>query len=386
MNKSTTTSDFGRLLSLLIAAALVFSVYQVAGLNNALLTLVGLLIGLTLIFGNFGFTGGWVAWINRKDGRGLRAQMLIIGLASLLFYPILAGGTLFGNDVRGFVTPFGISTIFGSFLFGLGMQFGGCCASGALSWAGGGSTRILITLTGFIVGAVWGAYDLPFWQSLPALRVDLTNEFGVFGGLSVTLILCALVALVTLGFEKKRHGKILAFHDEATLSQGWQRLYKGYWPVVAVIGLLILANFLTLAFAGRPWGVTSAFALWGSKALAASGIDVSTWGYWQTATGLDQSIFFHITSVMNLGILVGSLIAAQMMGTFKPVWNIAPKLIIMSLIGGLLLGYGSRIAYGCNIGAFFSGISSASLSGWIWFVSAFIGNIAGASMKKRFSL
>ena len=128
--------------------------------------MVGILIGLTLVFGNFGFTGGWVAWINRRDGRGLRAQMLILALASAIFYPILDSGTLFGSDVRGFVVPFGIATIFGSFIFGIGMQFGGCCASGALSWAGAGSVRVSITLVGFIIGGVWGAYDIEYWSFL----------------------------------------------------------------------------------------------------------------------------------------------------------------------------------------------------------------------------
>ncbi|MBL4601748.1 MAG: YeeE/YedE family protein [Emcibacteraceae bacterium] len=82
----------------------------------------------------------------------------------------------------------------------------------------------------------------------------------------------------------------------------------------------------------------------------------------------------------------GSFVAAQLMGTFKLEWNISLKLILVSIIGGIMLVYGSRIAYGCNIGAFFSGISSASLGGWVWFVSAFAGNLLGSIIKKRLSL
>jgi hypothetical protein len=36
-----------------------------------------------------------------------------------------------------------------------------------------------------------------------------------------------------------------------------------------------------------------------------------------------------------------------------------------------MMGYGARLAYGCNIGAYFSGVASASLHGWLWFVLAF---------------
>lgn len=372
-------------ISIVLALFVVYSVYRVAGITNALLSTVGILIGLTLVFGNFGFTGGWVAWINRRDGRGLRAQMLILALASAIFYPILAEGTLFGSDVRGFVVPFGIATIFGSFLFGIGMQFGGCCASGALSWVGAGSVRVTITLVGFIIGAVWGAYDIEFWRALPGVRVDLTSEFGVFGGLSVTLFICAAVALFTIFFEKRRHGKVLPFNDD-NQKLSVKTIIRSNWPLIAVVFLLVLANFLTLLLAGRPWGVTSAFVLWGSKAMTFAGADLTSWGYWQNAAPLGRSIFFDVTSVMNIGILLGALVAAITLGNFKPQWNISLKMIIISIIGGLMLGYGSRIAYGCNIGAFFSGISSASLSGWVWFVSAFAGNLVGNKIKKKLSI
>lgn len=378
--------NLGRVFSILITISLIAMINHTAGMTNALLSLVGVMIGLTLVLGNFGFTGGWSAWINRRDGRGLRAQMLILALASALFYPILAHGSLFGNTVSGFVTPIGTASIFGSFLFGIGMQFGGCCASGVLSWAGAGSARIFLTLFGFIAGSVWGAYDIAFWRSLPGVTIDLTTEFGVIGGLSVTLLICAGVALATLVFEKRRHGKILSYKETYNQTQGWKRFVQGQWPILAVILLLVLGNFLTLLLAGRPWGVTSAFALWGSKALTLAGADVTGWSYWQNPAALDRSIFFDITSVMNLGIFFGSFIAAHLMGTFKLGWNISFKLFLVSLIGGLMLGYGSRIAYGCNIGAFFSGVSSASFSGWVWFVSAFIGNIFGSFIKRRMSI
>jgi uncharacterized membrane protein YedE/YeeE len=384
-NTSPINNNVGRLFALFVMVGVVSSVYIVAGMTNALLSMVGILIGLTLVFGNYGFTGGWVAWINRRDGRGLRAQMLILALASAIFYPILAEGTLFGSDVRGFVVPFGIATIFGSFLFGIGMQFGGCCASGALSWVGAGSVRVTVTLVGFIIGAVWGAYDIEYWRSIPGISVDLTNEFGVFGGLSVTLLICAAVALFTIIFEKRRHGKVLPFDDDAQ-NLNWKNMIMGNWPLIAVVLLLVLANFLTLMIAGRPWGVTSAFVLWGSKAMTFAGADLTNWGYWQNAAPLGRSVFYDVTSVMNIGILFGALFAAVTMGTFKPQWNISLKMILISIIGGLMLGYGSRIAYGCNIGAFFSGISSASLSGWIWFISAFAGNLVGNQIKKKLSI
>jgi hypothetical protein len=60
---------------------------------------------------------------------------------------------------------------------------------------------------------------------------------------------------------------------------------------------------------------------------------------------------------------------------------VPPRLVAASLIGGLLLGYGARIAYGCNIGALFSGIASTSLHGWLWGGAAILGTPAGARLR-----
>jgi hypothetical protein len=141
--------------------------------------------------------------------------------------------------------------------------------------------------------------------------------------------------------------------------------------------------------AGRPWGVTSAFALWGSKLLAVFGVNVAAWPYWATparAAELQASVMKDVTSVMDFGIVLGALAAAGVAGRFAPAWRLPRRSFVAALIGGLLLGYGARIAYGCNIGAYFSGIASASLHGWVWLVAAFVGNIVGTRARPLFGL
>jgi uncharacterized membrane protein YedE/YeeE len=39
------------------------------------------------------------------------------------------------------------------------------------------------------------------------------------------------------------------------------------------------------------------------------------------------------------------------------------------------------MALGCNVGAFFSGISSGSLHGWAWFAAAFVGSALGLKLR-----
>jgi uncharacterized membrane protein YedE/YeeE len=92
------------------------------------------------------------------------------------------------------------------------------------------------------------------------------------------------------------------------------------------------------------------------------------------------------TSVTNVGIMIGALIAAMMAGRFAPAWHVPARSLVAAVIGGVLLGYGARAASGCNIGAYFSGIASGSLHGWIWLPAAFAGNILGTYLRPWFGL
>lgn len=118
------------------------------------------------------------------------------------------------------------------------------------------------------------------------------------------------------------------------------------------------------------------------------GVDVASWPYWQgpRAASLQQSVFAEITSVMDFGIMLGALLAAGLAGKFQPSWQISARSLLAAIVGGLLLGYGARLAYGCNIGAYFSGIASGSLHGWCWLVAAFLGNILGTQLRPLFGL
>ena len=89
---------------------------------------------------------------------------------------------------------------------------------------------------------------------------------------------------------------------------------------------------------------------------------------------------------MNFGIVVGALLAAGLAGRFAPQWRIPLRSLAAAVIGGLLMGYGARLAFGCNIGAYFSGIASGSLHGWLWLVAAFAGSVLGTHLRPWFGL
>jgi hypothetical protein len=53
---------------------------------------------------------------------------------------------------------------------------------------------------------------------------------------------------------------------------------------------------------------------------------------------------------------------------------------------GLMLGNGARPAYGGNIGAFFGGVASGRLHGWLWIALALLGCWARQPLRPAFGL
>lgn len=375
-------------LAVALALVVLGAIYlaQTVSAKQAALYVLGALLGITLYHAAFGFTSAWRVFIADGRGAGLRAQMFMLAIGVLLFFPSLSAGTLFGHPVVGEVAPVGISVLIGAFIFGIGMQLGGGCASGTLYTVGGGSTRMVVTLIAFIVGSVVGTAHLPFWAALPHLQpISLVQTLGAVPAIVLNLVVFAAIAALTVLVEKRRHGRLVGNHGQSNTSS-WLR---GPWPLFVGGALLAILNFVTLAVSGHPWGITSAFALWGAKAFSAMGIDVASWPVWSSgrnAAALAAPVSHDGKSVMDIGIVVGAMLAASLAGRYAPVWRLPPRSLIAAVFGGLLLGYGARLAYGCNIGAYFSGIVSGSLHGWLWLVSAFLGSVVGTKLRPAFGL
>ena len=79
------------------------------GARQAVLFLVGGALGLVLHHAAFGFTAAYRALVTVGDGRGVRAQLLMLATATVLFAPVLASGEIFGRPVAGAVAPAGVS-------------------------------------------------------------------------------------------------------------------------------------------------------------------------------------------------------------------------------------------------------------------------------------
>ena len=369
--------------SLAVLGISLFVQQSIAGLQY-LSFLIGVGLGFTLMQAAFGFSGSWRAFIRERDGKGIRAQLLLLGLTSLLFFPIL--GQAFPSIQAGAaLAPVGTSVLVGAFLFGIGMQLGGGCGSGTLYTMGQGQVDMLITLTFFIVGATLGTVHLDWWLSLPGYgSISVIAHFGWWQALLLQLVILAGLYGLVRFLEIRRLEKIKPVEWRIPQHEITQRFIHGQWPLWwGVIGLAVL-NLATLIVAGHPWSITYAFGLWGAKIWSAVGGDPGSWVYWSSGyaqQSLNSSVLTDTTSVMDFGIILGSLLAAALAGKFAPRIKLSGKRVFTAVVGGLLLGYGARLGFGCNIGALVGGISSGSLHGWLWLLAGFCGGITGVYLR-----
>jgi len=356
------------------------------GWRQGALWLLGAALGLSLFHAAFGFAGAFRRLLAEGRGQGLRAQILMLGLALCLFLPALEAGSLFGQPVRGFVFPLGLPLLLGAVLFGIGMQLGGGCGSGTLyAAAGGQGLRMWVTLAAFIAGATLAAFGAEHWGAWPALpAVSLPARLGTVPALGLSLGVLALAWAASVAIERRATGRVepLAWRDGALL--------RGPWPLVWGAVALALLNFATLAVAGRPWAITAAFPLWGSRAVEALGWDdPAFWAYWEDPTrseALLRPLLADRTTVMDLGLMAGVALAAALAGRAADRRWPGLGALAASLLGGLLLGIGAVLAFGCNVSAYFGGIASGSLHGWAWIGPALLGNWLGLRLRPAFGL
>ncbi len=343
------------------AATLVLAVALFAGARFGLLLAIGLGFGIVLEGLRFGFAGPWRAMILRRDPAGILAQLVAIAIVAVVAIPLLASHP---GELTGAHAPVGFAMLGGAFVFGAAMQVVLGCGSGTLVNAGSGNPVSLVALPFFAIGSFAGASHLLWWTDLGTAPVVV---FRGAGGLVVTLALLAGVAGIVWWRAAPEHRKLPV---------------RRLWIAAVVVALLALAN---LAVAGQPWGVVYGLGLWAAKGAVALGIDVTASPFWAAPGNADRlaaSVLTDVTSLTNIGIIAGAaLVAAWRGGLAQALPSYPARAWICTIIAGFLLGYTSRLAFGCNVGAFFSGISTGSLHGWAWFAAAFAGAVLGVRLR-----
>jgi uncharacterized membrane protein YedE/YeeE len=362
--------DWPFLTGAVLAAAVLIALVLLDGqAASALLLVFGFGLGAVFLKAEFSFTAAWRRFLTRGEAGGLLAGLLVIAIAAVVIVPTAALMPGYG----GAIAPLGPSLLVGACVFGIGMQLANGCGSGTLYTAGGGSGRMLITLACFIAGSVVGSLHLPAFMALGGIDPILAADYlGPWGGLAATLASIAFMAGIVIVVARRRGA---AFRPRGALIVGG-----------ILIGLLSIAVFLA---GGHPWSVTFGFTLWGAKIAALLGFDFSQAPFWQWAgpkQALGDSILSDTSSLTNIGMILGAMAAAAATKPFaRNGWPPA-KSLLAAAVGGLLMGWGARIGFGCNIGAFVGGVASGSLHGWVWVAAAFVGSLVGIRLRPWFGL
>ena len=337
--------------------------------TSAALIVGGFGLGVAFLKAEFSFTASWRRFLTRGEAGGLLGGLSVIAIAALAVVPVATLLPKYG----GAIAPVGPSLVIGAFVFGVGMQLANGCGSGTLYTVGGGSGRMLIALLFFVVGSVFGSLSLPAFLALGGIDPVLASDyFGAWGGLGVTLASIAVAAAIIISIARARGGNFLPS--------------RNYLIGGIAIGLLCVAVF---AAGGHPWSVTFGFTLWGAKAASALGFDLSHSAFWQwpgPKRALAESVLSDTSSLTNLGMLFGAMAAAAASKPFAAAAWPPGRSLVAAGIGGLLMGWGARLGFGCNIGAFVGGVASGSLHGWVWFLAALPGCLVGIRLRPLFGL
>ena len=158
------------------------------------------------------------------------------------------------------------------------------------------------------------------------------------------------------------------------------------WTYVTGAVVLALLNSALLSSTGKAWGVTTSLAYWGAWVWEFVGGAPKTWLYFNEVKPVFQKLTFFTDpgSLINLGVIIGALLACLLAGQFKIKTIKSNRQVAAAIIGGLLMGFGARVAFGCNIGSLFSAIPSMSLHGWVFMPFMFCGAFLGSRLLVKY--
>lgn len=181
--------------------------------------------------------------------------------------------------------------------------------------------------------------------------------------------------------------RLKKFFEKMKANEFYVMWFKNALPYITGAVLLSIFQIVTFAATGNPWGVSGVLANWGAWIYNLVGGSVDTWFYYSSPGAqnvLNAGVLNDVGTWRNVGIIVGALFATLMASGFKFKKIKSFRQVIAATLGGLLMGYGARIAFGCNIGALFSGIASLSLSGWVFAAFMFAGAVVGSKLLVKF--
>lgn len=406
------------LASLITLSSLTLGAVFLENTSLFLRLLFGLSLGFALTKGSIGFAGS----VNRAYRRG-STQLLQTLMFMFVVTAIINAGLLFNANVADYdlwVNPINLGLVLGGVMFGAGMSFSSCCATGVMVEMVSDVPRALTTLIFFAAGVFLG-FPLQATQSWITTTAISTPSFagkgvympdlftwgplnGYFMSVITTIVLASVVGYLAKMYQNYRHanGTFLGVDGEIARqnlannakpqhfslfsAETYRRWFGNIWEMKTAALVIALIFGIMMVSTGAGWGASTPFGIWFGKGLMALGVSAETIADFthRPAEMFTTPFFSHSISVQNLAIMLGTLIAVLFLGNFSFSFqlNHSAKQFALFALGGLLMGLGTRLANGCNVGALFTPIANFSLSGWVYLPFLILGGILGNTFHR----
>ena len=383
--------------------------------------ILGLGLGYILSRSYTGFAGSVNRLYTNGSSKLMTTMMFmfvitaIANVAFLLFTPDITSYSLWIN-------PINIGLLIGGVLFGIGMSFSSCCASGVLTDLATDAPRAGLTLIFFCLGVFVGfPFQVQSWVTKSWISSSTGKKFaqgvylpdlfkwdglnGYLGAIILTILIASIISLIAYRYEKRRKQNGTYHNIPSELSQDnsnqydttefglnehtYNYFFQKPWTLKqGAVGMAIIF-VLMMGLTKSGWGASTPYGFWFGKVLNIFGVSASSLASFthQAPEVFSAPFLNNPVTVQNVGIFLGAVIFILTSGLFKQtihsVSSLTVKSSLMFSIGGFVMGFGTRLSNGCNVGALYSPIAQFSVSGWIFFVVLVLGGIIGNSIAKK---
>lgn len=340
--------------------------------NLHLVAMLGFIIAMV-----FGFVGnkthfcsmGAISDVVNMGSRGrMGAWFLAIGIAILGVQYLYISG-LVDIDASVYRSPniYYLSYVMGGILFGIGMTLAAGCGQRNLVRLGAGNLKALIVLIVLGVTAYMtmrGILAIVRLEYIYPVSADLTtqgiNNQGLFSYLG------SVLKLEEINWLQKIGGFVVAFGFIAYAFKH-EEFRKSFDNILAgvAIGACVVAAWYVTGYVGQD-----DFDPITPQGMAFIGPTGNTISYLMTYTGAE--INFGIAIVF--GMIVGSFIYAIISGTFRIETFSNKSEMVNHLVGGVMMGFGGVLSFGCTIGQGVTGMSTLAIGSFLTLASIIFGS------------
>ncbi len=171
--------------------------------------------------------------------------------------------------------------------------------------------------------------------------------------------------------------------EESVMASKVKDLYKtcckSEWNPTIVGAIVAFLSLLIMAW-WRPWGAVGAIRNWGDWIIyglnTVIGAENGILGFYDEAP---RGIFSGSGSVIGLGFIAGAFISACLGKDFA--FRIPPyREMVKAVLAGILMGIGSALAGGCNVGGMYNAIGNLAANGFTMWIGLVAGVLLGLKL------